>query len=422
MDEAQIKRIINRERKARKEAERLLEEKSTELYHINQNLEETILERTKSLSTALKEAKSAVKSKDEFLSNMSHEIRTPLNAILGFVQLMIQQPYEEKKFSRNLKIINSSSKNLLQIINDILDFSKLQSKKVTLSVIDVNLKEKLTYAFEMFLEQANEKSLLYELIFSEDFPKCLRVDEIKIIQILNNFISNAIKFTSTGQMVVVSVEYHHNTLRVEVKDSGIGIDIEAQHKVFKSFEQEDASVTHNFGGTGLGLAISKELIEVMNAKLIFESTKGQGSNFGFSLQIEQCEKKQKEHKNTSKKCSYKGKILIAEDNEMNIVLMEILMESFNIEFDLVFNGQEAVDAIKANNYALVLMDNQMPIMSGKEATKIIRTFNSTIPIVALSANAITSEQKEFLEVGMNDTLAKPINFEKLEEQFKKYLT
>jgi len=422
MDEAQVKRIINRERKARKEAERLLEEKSTELYYINKNLEKTILERTESLSSALREAKSAVKSKDEFLSNMSHEIRTPLNAILGFIHMMIEKPYEEKEFMKYLKIINTSSQNLLQLINDILDFSKLQNHKVSLSIIDVNLKEKLEHAFNMFSKQANEKSLFYELIFSEDFPTCLKVDDTRVIQIVNNFISNAIKFTSTGQMVIINVEYNNNTLLIEVKDSGAGISLEHQDKIFKSFEQEDTSVTRNFGGTGLGLAISKELIELMNGQLIFKSCKGEGSTFGFTLNLQECTKKEEVKRDLPQIHNYKGLVLIAEDNEMNIILMEVLMESFDIGFDLVLNGKEAVDAVRAKDYALVLMDNQMPIMSGKEATKIIRTFNPTVPIVALSANATNSEQKEFLEVGMNDTLAKPIDFQKLEEKFKKYLT
>ena len=422
MDEAQVKRIINRERKARKEAERLLEEKSTELYYINKNLEKTILERTESLSSALREAKSAVKSKDEFLSNMSHEIRTPLNAILGFIHMMIEKPYEEKEFMKYLKIINTSSQNLLQLINDILDFSKLQNHKVSLSIIDVNLKEKLEHAFNMFSKQANEKSLFYELIFSEDFPTCLKVDDTRVIQIVNNFISNAIKFTSTGQMVIINVEYNNNTLLIEVKDSGAGISLEHQDKIFKSFEQEDTSVTRNFGGTGLGLAISKELIELMNGQLIFKSCKGEGSTFGFTLNLQECTKKEEVKRDLPQIHNYKDLVLIAEDNEMNIILMEVLMESFDIGFDLVLNGKEAVDAVRAKDYALVLMDNQMPIMSGKEATKIIRTFNPTVPIVALSANATNSEQKEFLEVGMNDTLAKPIDFQKLEEKFKKYLT
>ena len=422
MDEAQVKRIVNRERKARKEAEKLLEQKSTELYEINQDLEKIITERTQSLSIALDEAKVAMKTKDDFLSNMSHEIRTPLNAILGFIQMMMEQPYEKEKFSKHLKIIDSSSKSLLQIINDILDFSKLQSGNTILSVVHVDLKEKLDHTFQIFSEKANEKSLFYELIFSKDFPECLCVDEIRISQILSNFISNAIKFTSTGQMVITSVEYDNNILTLEVKDSGVGIDEKAQDKIFQSFIQEDASVTREFGGTGLGLAISKELIELMGGELIFESIKGQGSTFGCSIPLEICEKQEViEKKKDTKVNNYKGCILIAEDNEMNIILMEALMESFNIEYDLVLNGEEAVTAVKNKEYNLVLMDNQMPKLSGTEATKVIRTFNTSLPIVALSANAIESEQKEFLAAGMNASLAKPIDFKKLEEQFSKYL-
>lgn len=424
MTNEQVERIVNRERKARKEAERLLEVKSTELYDINQNLEQIISERTEKLSMALEEAKIAIQTKDDFLSNMSHEIRTPLNAIIGFIEMMQQNPNETDNFIKYLKIIDSSSKNLLKIINDILDFSKLQNQKYSLSLIHVDLKEKLSYAFEVFSENANKKSLKYELIFSEKFPSCLTVDDTKIIQIVSNFISNAIKFTPIGKSVTVHIDYDdtEKKLKIEVIDKGIGIESAAKEKIFNSFEQEDASITREFAGTGLGLSIASQLIGLMNGQLIFKSVKEEGSTFGFVIRTKIC----KHIDTTSKEIltslpSYTGKVLIAEDNEMNIMLMEVLMEKFSIDFDIVTNGELAVEAIKKTSYNLVLMDNQMPKMSGKEATRIIRTFNKDIPIVALSANVTKNDRIEFLSVGMNDTLMKPINFNKLKEQFEKYL-
>ncbi|MBU1667463.1 response regulator [bacterium] len=424
MDDERVKRIINRERAARKESERLLESKSSELYEINQNLEKLVLERTNKLSNALKEAELAMKVKDEFLSNMSHEIRTPLNAIIGFVQIMMKSTYNEKSFFKHLSIVNSSSKNLLQIINDILDFSKLQSGKFTISLVNIDLKAKLEHTFSLFSQEAEAKSLYYELFFSDDFPKYLLVDETRIVQILSNFISNAIKFTPVGKVILVNVGYDHKTskLKIEVQDTGIGIDEEAKAKIFNSFEQEDASVTRKFGGTGLGLAISKQLIELMDGTIIFESTKGSGSTFGFEMSVETggdvevIEEKSKEEEH-----GYKGKVLIAEDNEMSAILMETLMEGFEVEFEIVADGELAVEAVKSNDYAFVFMDNQMPKLSGIEATKCIRTFNTDIPIVALSANALKTEQEEFLSAGMNDTLSKPVNQEDLKLMLDKYL-
>lgn len=424
MDEARVKRIVNRERAARKESERLLESKSSELYEINQNLEKLVLERTNKLSNALKEAELAMKVKDEFLSNMSHEIRTPLNAIIGFVQIMLKSSYNEKSFLKYLNIVNSSSKNLLQIINDILDFSKLQSGKFTISIENIDLKAKLEHTFSLFSQSAEEKSLYYELFFSDDFPKNLLVDETRIVQIVSNFISNAIKFTPTGNVVLVNVAYDFKSskLKIEVQDTGIGIEEESQAKIFNSFEQEDASVTRKFGGTGLGLAISKQLISLMDGEIIFNSSKGTGSTFGFEMHveiggdIEVIEEKVKEEEH-----GYKGNILIAEDNEMSAILMETLMENFEVKFDIVADGELAVNAIESKEYGLVFMDNQMPKLSGIEATKRIRKFNKDIPIVALSANALKTEQEEFLNAGMNDTLSKPVNQDDLKLMLDKYL-
>lgn len=425
MDEVKIKRIINRERAARKESERLLESKSSELYEINQNLEKLVLERTEKLSNALKEAESAMKVKDEFLSNMSHEIRTPLNAIIGFVQIMMNSTYNQASFFKHLSIVNSSSKNLLQIINDILDFSKLQSGKFTISLGSVDLQAKLEHTFNLFSQVAEEKSLYYELFFSDNFPKHLLVDETRIVQILSNFISNAIKFTPVGKVVLVNIDYDNsnNQLKIVVQDTGIGIEEESKSKIFNSFEQEDASVTRKYGGTGLGLAISKQLIDLMNGTIIFESTKGVGSIFGCEIPAELSEEIAviTEEQLEASTPSYKGKVLIAEDNAMSTILMETLMESFEIEFEMVENGELAVDAVVSTEYALVFMDNQMPKMSGIEATRRIRKFNKDVPIVALSANVLKKEQEEFIDAGMNDALSKPVNQEDLKKMLDKYL-
>lgn len=424
MDKERFIRIVNREKAARKESERLLEVKSSELYQNNKNLERLVSERTIKLSKALKYAEEAAEIKDAFLSNMSHEIRTPLSAILGFVEIMMNSPYNEETFFKHLGIVHNSSKNLLQIIDDILDFSKLQSGKFTLSPIDVNLKEKIEHIFSLFSKAAEEKSLSYGIFFSDHFPDCFITDETRVIQILSNFISNAIKFTPVGNMVTVNVNYDPagKMLEAEVQDTGIGISEEAKNNIFNSFEQEDTSVTREYGGTGLGLVIAKQLIEVLNGEIIFKSAKGKGSTFGFKIPVVTCEKSMPDDiKNEHQQGNYKGRVLIAEDDEMCAMLMEALMEGFGIQFDIVSNGELAIEALKNKEYALVFMDNQMPKVSGKEATRQIREFNLNIPIVALSANALKNEQQAFLDAGMNDTLSKPIDHKELEIILHKYL-
>jgi signal transduction histidine kinase/CheY-like chemotaxis protein len=424
MDEERIKRIINRERKARKEAEHLLEEKSTELYEINQNLEKLVQERTKKLSLALENAQIAMKTKDDFVSNMSHEIRTPLNAIMGFVEVLRTSEYEKNSFGKYLNIIHDSSEHLLKIINDILDFSKLQSGQFKISLIEVNLHEKFEHTYSLFSKLADEKEINFDLVFSDSFPKLLMVDDVRVIQVVSNFVSNALKFTpALGSVTIdVSYDYVECTLSVKIIDTGIGIKKEAQDKIFNSFEQEDRTVTREYGGTGLGLAISKKLVQLMSGELLFESTQGKGSLFGFRIPIEVVEEKSDEEDEcTNGTLSFSGKALVVEDNEVNVLLISILLEQYQVSFDVVGNGLLAIEAVNNYDYALVFMDNQMPKLSGRDATIEIRKFNQKVPIVALSANALKSEKEAFLEIGMNDVLTKPIDKAELLEVLEKYM-
>ncbi|MBN2782856.1 MAG: hypothetical protein JXQ66_06405, partial [Campylobacterales bacterium] len=234
MDESKWLRRIEREKRARKEAEQLLESKSLELWSVNQSLEEKVRERTLSLQNALDAAKEANRAKDEFLSNMSHEIRTPLNAIIGFVDVMLMQNLDQPKREKYLNIMKQSGKNLLSIINDILDFSKIQSGNFNIDKKDVDLKQSLLNCCSIFKAQASNKNITYKYSISEDFPKLLSVDETRVVQILNNFISNAIKFTPSNGDITISFKYNYtdSTLTAQVKDSGIGIEKSKQQKNF----------------------------------------------------------------------------------------------------------------------------------------------------------------------------------------------
>ena len=422
-DEA-FKRILGRERNARKEAERLLEDKSLELWNINQELEMRVSSRTRELEGALIKVKIAAQAKDDFLSNMSHEIRTPLNAIKGFVDIMSASKYNEEKFARYLSIIKASSKNLLQIVDDILDFSKIESGKFTIDKVNIDIKTRIDQTVQLFQSKALEKKIKLVLTIDEKFPSCVNVDDTRIIQIISNFLSNAIKFTNEGGTVDIKVLYDKskNTIQVEIIDNGLGIEKESQSKIFSAFEQEDNSTSRLFGGTGLGLSISKHLISLMDGELIFSSEKNVGSVFGFVIPAEIAEIEAIDVVNESFNLSdFSGKLLVAEDNETNIILIQTLLDEFGLKYDVVLDGEEALEAVKNNNYDLVLMDNQMPKLSGIEATRLIREFNKELCIVALSANAFKEDRKLFFEAGMNDALAKPIDVEELEQIFLKYL-
>ncbi|CAA6822675.1 MAG: Sensory box histidine kinase/response regulator [uncultured Sulfurovum sp.] len=246
---------------------------------------------------------------------------------------------------------------------------------------------------------------------------------MRVIQIVSNFVSNALKFTPTKGTVSIQVSYVYATkaLIVKVIDTGIGIKEEAQEKIFNSFEQEDRTVTREYGGTGLGLAISKQLIELMAGEVIFKSIPGKGSVFGFKIPVEVAKvKKDVSVEEKSSILNFTGTVLVAEDNEVNILLISLLLEQFLVPFEVVKNGIEVISAVKNNTYNLVLMDNQMPKLSGKDATLEIRKFDQKIPIVALSANALKTEKEEFLDVGMNDVLTKPINKADLLDILEKY--
>lgn len=423
MDEEQVQEILNRERKARKEAENALAQKTTELDEIKKNLESLVSEGTAQLSLELQTLKATMKGKDDFVSNMSHEIRTPLNAIMGFIEVLRTSEYEKESFSKYLNIVHDSSEHLLKIINDILDFSKLQSGQFKISMIEVNLQEKFEHTYALFSKLADGKEIQFDLVFSNDFPNLLMVDDVRVIQVISNFVSNALKFTPTLGSVSIAIDYEHASaaLMVKVRDTGIGIKPEAQDKIFNSFEQEDKTVTREYGGTGLGLAISKKLIELMQGELLFESTQGKGSMFGFKIPVELGGEKVQEIEVTETTAlSFSGKVLVVEDNEVNVLLISILLEEHQISFDVVGNGLLAIEAVQNHEYTLVFMDNQMPKLSGREATIEIRKFNQEVPIVALSANALKTEKEAFLEIGMNDVLTKPIDTVELLEVLKKY--
>lgn len=371
-------------------------------------------------------AEEAAQSKAEFLANMSHEIRTPMNAILGMTHLIQKTELTEKQRGYVDKIYKAGQ-HLLGIINDILDFSKIESGKMEVENIDFTIEQILDNISTFSGEKCEAKGL--NLIFDVDssLPGSLNGDPLRIGQILTNYVSNAVKFTDNGYILVKikkEEEFEDSCLvRFEVKDTGIGMTEEQKNKLFEPFQQADTSTTRRYGGTGLGLAISKQLASLMSGEVGVSTKIGEGSTFWFTVKLIKNNQAYaddliKSEINASifqDEAEYikhisGAKILLVEDNDLNQLLAKELLEDFNVSIDIADNGEIALKKVYEKNYDIILMDMQMPVMDGITATKELRknTLFKDLPIVAMTANAMIQDKDKCLKAGMNDHIAKPI--------------
>ncbi|MBT3175963.1 MAG: response regulator [Desulfobacula sp.] len=379
----------------------------------------------KSLKLAKKKAEAANLSKDRFLANMSHEIRTPMNSILGFLELILEDPSIKNDHRQQLSIALSSAQGLLSMINDILDVSKLQVGKIVLEKKPFKLLELIKKTFDTMNISAQKKGLTLEYDIHSSVSKTFLGDAFRIKQIIINLIGNAIKFTEQGGVFLkILPGEQKKKIHFMVKDTGVGIPPDRLIKIFDPFEQTDMSTTRKYGGTGLGTTISKQFVDLMGGQIWAESEQGKGSIFHFIINIEPTDDKSiedidvlNETKKSEQRFDRVFKILLAEDTDSSAILVKTRLERQGHIITRVCNGREAVDTLKKELFDIILMDVHMPEMGGLEATEIIRsTKNVTaqqIPIIALTASVMGDEIKRFIAAGMNSVVAKPIEFKKL---------
>ncbi|GAE90559.1 hypothetical protein JCM21531_4182 [Acetivibrio straminisolvens JCM 21531] len=375
------------------------------------------------MKAARDEADQANRAKSEFLASMSHEIRTPINSIIGYQYLLknsVLSP-QQRKYVENIGL---AAKNLLAIINQILDFSKIEAGRMVLEEVDFNIDDVLNELMIIVGMEAERKGIEIRIKVVEDVPRFLKGDITRLKQVIMNLVSNGIKFTHEGYISVrvelIEKNEENACIKFSVTDTGIGISEEQKKLLFQAFTQGDASTSRKYGGTGLGLAICKRLVELMKGEINVESEVGKGSTFSFSLRLKiaSCnEKSNGKSKSVDTEEQYKNvKILLVEDSSVNLQMTKEILENMGIDTDTAQSGEEAVKKAESNEYELILMDIRMPGMDGYEATRRIRKLErGSMPIVALTADAVEGVAQKAKEAGMNGYLTKPLEPERLLE-------
>ena len=400
-----------------------------ELISHREHLEEMVNVRTKELASARNEAEQANKAKSQFLANMSHEIRTPLSAILGFAENLKEPDNSAAENRKAIDTIIRSSKHLSGIINDILDLSKIEANSIDAEHIPFSLKE-ILYDLSVLMEpQAKNKGLSFRIEYVTPIPANISGDPVRLKQILINLCSNALKFTSEGAIkILASYEASDRYVTFTVVDSGIGMTDSQLGRLFKPFSQADSSTTRKYGGTGLGLALSRQLAELLGGSLDVKSEPGIGSQFILTLPVGEMESELTtdtvQHERDPVKSvnkTLKGKVLLAEDTPALQNLIGLHLKKIGFDYTIVENGLQAVEAAAENNFDLIFMDMQMPVMGGIEAVEILRKKGVSVPIIALTANVLLEEKTACLDAGCNQFVTKPVSRQELYEVAESFL-
>ena len=365
-------------------------------------------------------AEDSAMAKQNFLSMMSHEIRTPMNAVIGITHLLLQEEPRTDQLD-NLNILKFSADNLLVLINDILDYSKIEAGKISLEEVEFRLRDLVVSIEQSMMPKALENHVELNLRMDENLPETVIGDPVRISQIINNLVSNAIKFTHHGLVRIEAklrqTTEDHTEIDFAVSDTGIGIPPEKIEHIFESFTQASSETTRMFGGTGLGLAITKRLLELQGSQICVNSVQGLGSRFYFTLRLKKGKNQQQRHLPASTANTFSDlshlKLLLVEDNDINTLVAMKFLSQWGIVPDCAANGMEAIEKVKTKRYHLVLMDLQMPVMDGYDATEAIRAlpdpYFQKLPIIALTASAMSDVRDRLLKIGMNEYIVKPFN-------------
>jgi TMAO reductase system sensor TorS len=442
-----LQRRFERERRAREQAEAVLEAKSLDLYQqhqellrLNAHLEDRVNERTAELALAVQRAEQANSAKGEFLARMSHEIRTPMNGVLGMLEALQSTSLETTQLEY-LTVAYSSAESLLSLINDILDYSKIEAGHLGIEAIDFDLRELMVHTVRLWQKKAHDKGVILEAHIDATCPQMLVGDPTRLGQILSNLISNALKFTERGQIEVriacTELDSNGTTLQFTVTDSGIGISAEAIERLFTAFTQADGSTSRRFGGTGLGLAISRQLARLMGGDLTVSSQLGVGSSFAFRLRfgasIAQSTPRipdspqQPASAYRIDQLNRKLRVLVVDDNSTNRKVAQAILQRLGVESEYAEDGFQGIAAVKSGAFDVILMDCHMPQCDGFEATHAIRRWEhlegrKPLPIIAVSASAFQEDRDRCAAAGMNHFVAKPVNINAVRDALELAIT